>query len=191
MLQKNSWLSLFLPLLEVNSLSQRNGSLYGVHMVTAGRAEEERGGKWEMTHVLMKTHNDSSTPVLILQEIKPNAIHLFSCTRQRKIMNISSYSLCFCLRTVGYIWILQYIYVCVRCCMCHRFTDWHIWSKYAVCFSIIQWWKLFRISKEMSYLARNMTDMIIWLIMRYFWKSYVKKDNISNTTGWQIDGIPQ
>lgn len=32
-----------LSLLEVNSLSQYNGSLYGVHMVTAGQAGENRG----------------------------------------------------------------------------------------------------------------------------------------------------
>lgn len=33
-----------------------------------------------MTHILMKTHNASCTPVLILHETKPNVVH-FSCRK--------------------------------------------------------------------------------------------------------------
>lgn len=80
--------TLSLSLLEVNSLSQYNGSLYGVHMVTAGQAGEEGGGEWEMTHVLMKTHNDSCTPVLILHETKPNVVR-FSCMNSKAEITIS------------------------------------------------------------------------------------------------------
>jgi len=63
-----------------STLSQCNGSLYGVHMVTTGQSREERGVVGEMTHILMKAHNDFSPPVLILHEAKPNVVD-FSCRK--------------------------------------------------------------------------------------------------------------
>lgn len=58
-------------------------------------------------NILMKTHNDSCTPVLLLHETKPNVVH-FSCRKAayKAEMNIEFLHLGF------YIWILHlYLYV--------------------------------------------------------------------------------
>lgn len=64
------------------------GLCMGSIWLQQGKLEKKGGGEWEMTHVLMKTHNDSCTPVLILHETKPNVVR-FSCMKSKAEIAIS------------------------------------------------------------------------------------------------------